>query len=242
MTKPAGIAFYDLDGTLLSSNVVMRYAFYARNHPSRTRAALKCAKLALSVPVFIGLDFYSRRLFNEIFYREYRGMKQDWLRERAEALFERVMRPAIYLGAKALADADRERGYRLVLVTGELDFALEPVVRYFGFDDLISNSLVYENGVATGEVNPPLIAGPAKVTAMLQLCRKYHAEPALSKAYSDSFSDVPMLEAVGIPAAVNPDLRLKRVALERRWPVLRLKRGNHVHSHPEDTRGAVTDA
>lgn len=229
MNEAARIAFYDFDGTLVSGNIVTRYAFYARNQPSRARAVLKYSKLLLSIPVLIGLDLYSRRLFNEIFFREYQGLKKDWLREQAEALFERVVRPTIYPGAKALVDADRERGFRPVLVTGELDFALGPVVRYFGFAGVISNALVYETGTATGRVAAPLIAGEEKVAAMMRLCRDYNVELAQSKAYSDSFSDVPMLEAVGNPAAVNPDRRLRRVAVARGWPVLELKKGNHVY-------------
>ncbi len=234
------MAFYDLDGTLVSSNIVTRYAFLAKNHPSRARAILKYTKLLLSVPMLMGLDVYSRRLFNEIFFHEYRGMKKDWLRELAEPLFEKVIRPTIYPGAKALVEADRDRGFRPVLVTGELDFALDPVVRYFGFQDVICNSLVYEDGAATGEVASPLIAEREKVAAMMRVCREYHVEMAQSKAYSDSSSDVPMLESVGKPAAVNPDWRLKRVAAERGWPVLDLKkRGNHGHTHAEHPSSRV---
>jgi len=65
-------AFYGLDGTLLSGNVVTRYAFVARNLPSRARAAFKSGKLLLRIPFLVGLDHYSRRRFNEVFYREYR--------------------------------------------------------------------------------------------------------------------------------------------------------------------------
>ena len=218
------LAFYDLDGTLCSSNVVVRYAFFARHHPSKARALLKCSKLLLSVPAMIGLDFYSRTLFNEFFYREYRGMKKEWLQELEGTLFERVIRPSIYAGAKAIVDADRAQGFRPVLVTGELDVALAAVVRYFGFDAVISNSLVYENGAATGKVVPPLIAEAEKVAAIERLGREWDADLSQSKAYSDSFSDAPMLESVGNPVAVNPDRRLKRVAVKRGWPILELKR------------------
>ncbi len=100
-------------------------------------------------------------------------------------------------------------------------------------------ALVFENGAATGEVVRPLIAGREKVTAMTRVCRHCGVDPAQSKAYSDSFSDVPMLEAVGNPAAVNPDLRLKRVALARGWPVLNLKRGNHVNLHRQDSSSRI---
>ncbi len=219
------IGFYDLDGTLVSGNIVLRYAFYARNLPSKARALLKCSRLLLSVPALIGLDFYSRRLFNEMFYRAYRGMNEGL----AESVFEKVIRPSICPGAKALVEADRKQGFRPVLITGELDFVLRPVMRYFGFDHLICNSLVYQNGVATGEVVSPLIAEREKVAALMRVCGHYNADAAQSKAYSDSFSDVPMLEAVGDPAAVNPDRRLRTLAVERGWPILDLNRGDDGH-------------
>ena len=230
MQLPERLAFYDLDGTLVSSNVVTQYAYFARNHPSRWKAVAKTATLLLSVPVLIGLDLYSRRLFNEVFYRAYRGMRRDWLCELAEDLFDSVIRPAIYPGSKALVENDRARGFRTVLVTGSLDFALVPVVRHFGFDDLISNSLVFKDGVATGEIAQPLIAEKEKVAAMLRLCGKYNVNTAQSKAYSDSMSDLPMLETVGLPSAVNPGRRLRRVAEQRGWPVLELKTIDHANN------------
>ena len=75
-------AFYDFDGTLVSSNVVTRYAYFAKNHPSRPRAWWRYGKLLVTVPLWIGLDMYSRRLFNKVFYREYRNLSQQWLFER----------------------------------------------------------------------------------------------------------------------------------------------------------------
>jgi HAD superfamily hydrolase (TIGR01490 family) len=230
MQAPGRLAYYDLDGTLVSSNVVTQYAYFVRNLPSRWTAAAKYAKLLLSIPVLIGLDLYSRRLFNEIFYREYRGMRREWLSEMAEGLFQTVIRPAVYPGSKALVESDRSRGFQTVLVTGSLDFALAPVVRYFGFDHLISNSLVFEDGVATGEVIRPMIAEKEKVDAMLRLSRQLDADTVHSKAYSDSMSDLPMLEAVGSPSAVNPGRRLRRVAKQRGWPVLNLKTRNHANN------------
>src|SRR5215471_8371183 len=133
------LAFYDFDGTLCAGNVVQRYAFFALNYPSRVQAMAKYARLLASVPVLVGLDFYSRRLFNEVFYRKYRGMEEQWLRSLEGPLFERVILPRLYSGAQALVERDRAEGFRAVLVTGELDFALSPVVRYFGFDLLLSN-------------------------------------------------------------------------------------------------------
>jgi HAD superfamily hydrolase (TIGR01490 family) len=221
------IAFYDLDGTLCSGNVVQRYAFYARHYPSRWRAILRWSKLVASLPLLVGLEFYSRRLFNEFFYREYRGMRETWLREMGEELFESVVRPTIFPGSKALVEADRGQGFRPVLVTGELDFAIQHVARYFNFDAVISNTLFYRGGEATGNVVAPLVAEREKAAAITNLCQLHSVELSDTKAYSDSISDVHMLEAVGRPVAVNPDRRLKRVALQRGWPILDLKNGHH---------------
>ena len=222
MSESIRAAFYDFDGTLVSSNVVTRYAFFAKNHPSRAQAFLRYGKLLATVPFWIALDLYSRRLFNEVFYRQYRGMSKEWLAAKAEELFEQEIRPKIYPGAQAALNSDRQQGFRLVLLSGGLDFALAPAVRHFGFDDLICNRLVYEDGVASGEVVSPLLAEQKKVAAVHRFCREYNVETARSKAYSDSFSDLPMLEAVGLPSAVNPDRRLRRAANDRSWPVLNL--------------------
>ncbi|MBM3775321.1 MAG: HAD-IB family hydrolase [Acidobacteria bacterium] len=225
--KGRPLAFFDFDGTLVSSNVVTQYAFFVRRLPGRARVWWKQGRMLVRAPAWLALEFWSRRRFNEAFFREYRGMREDWLRGLAEPLFEEVIRPAIYPGAAGLVAADRERGYRTVLVTGSLDVALEPVVRHFGFDEVISNTLLYDQGAATGRLAGPLIAGQEKVEAMAKLCREQGVGMEQARAYSDSFSDRGMLEAVGQPAAVNPDRRLRRLALERGWPVLALKEGRN---------------
>ena len=225
MQDPIQAAFYDFDGTLVSSNVVTRYAFFAKHHPSRLEALLRYTKLLLSVPLWLALDAYSRRLFNEVFYREYRAMRRDVLGEQSERMFASDIVPKVYAGAKPLIEADRVAGFRLVLVSGGLDFAIAPAAEYFGFDDLIANRLVFEDGVATGDLAPPVLAEQEKVAAIERYCREYNVDTARSKAYADSLSDLPMLEAVGVPAAVNPDRRLRKVAVERGWPVLDLKAG-----------------
>ena len=230
------LAFYDLDGTLVSGNIVQRYAFFVRSLPSRTRAMAKYLKLLLSAPFWLALDFWSRRLFNKVFYREYRGMRRDWLSGLDEELFRKAVVPTIYPGAKALVDADRRAGFTAVLVTGEVDVALGPVARFFGFDAVISNSLIWRNGVATGEVVAPLLAESEKAEAIRRLARQRGADLKQAKAYSDSFSDSPMLESVGSPAAVHPDRRLRSLAQERGWPILSLKENTAKRGVNGDTR------
>ena len=239
MSPNQRLAFYDFDGTLTSGNIVRRYAYFTLRQPSRSRAALKFSKLLLSIPSWLALEFRSRRRFNEVFFREYRGMREQALRAQSQRLFDEVILPSIYPDTPLLLEKDRRQGFRPVLVSGELDVALEQVTGYLGFHAVICNRLVYRDGVATGEVEIPLIAEEEKVRAMERLCEKFGTEMKQAKAYSDSFSDLPMLEAVGTPAAVNPDRRLKRVAHERGWTILDLKRGIDVKRSRDQSPGGI---
>jgi HAD superfamily hydrolase (TIGR01490 family) len=224
-----GLAFYDLDGTLVSSNVVTQYAWYARSQPERLRAVGKFSKLLFLIPGLFLLDLYSRSLFNAVFYREYRGYREGWLRGAADKLFEQVLRPAIYPGTASLIESDRKAGYRTILLTGSLDFAIAPLVRHLGVDELIANRLIFRDGVATGQMASPLLAGAVKAEVIRETCARYNVQTDCCKAYSDSVSDLPMLEAVGHPAAANPGRRLRRIALARGWPILDLKDPQNVH-------------
>ena len=216
-------AFYDLDGTLLSCNLVTMHAYYARNDRSLVKSAYQFTKVLLSVPLLFGLDLYSRSLFNVFSFRAYRGMHRDRLIGLADDLFEGTIRPSIFPQAEALVETTRSLGYRNVLVTGTLDFTIRPIALHFGFDEVICNRLEFRNHVATGRVLPPLLAENEKARSI----REYAAEMGIdlnqSCAFSDSSADVPMLSAVGHPVATNPSPILRRIALEKNWPILELR-------------------
>jgi HAD superfamily hydrolase (TIGR01490 family) len=221
--KPVKAAFFDLDGTLLSCNLVTTYAYYARNDRSLVKSAYQFAKVLLNVPVFFGLDLYSRTLFNVFFFRAYRGMHRDRLVGLADDLFEVTLRPSIYSGSRALLEETRARGYRNILVTGALDFTIRPIDLYFGFDEIICNHLEFRNHVATGKVLPPLVAENEKATIITEYAKREGIDLQRSCAFSDSTSDIPMLEVTGHPVATNPTRRLRRVADRQGWPVITLR-------------------
>ncbi|MEZ4272946.1 MAG: hypothetical protein R3C68_16390 [Myxococcota bacterium] len=82
----AAAAFYDLDGTLCSTNIVHAYGFFARNQPTLLRRIKRVSSLYASIPLFIAADAYSRKVFNELFYRRYKGESEDRLKLMAEDL------------------------------------------------------------------------------------------------------------------------------------------------------------
>src|SRR5512133_2792519 len=227
MAEARRAAFFDVDGTLVRTNIVHAFAFYAMNQGSILGTAWQTLRTVASIPMFVATDRLDRKLFNEVFYRYYSGQSEDRLETLAEELFADVLRPAIFVGTPRLIEEARRAGCRIVLVTGALDFTVRRLAEHLGADDLLANRMRFVQGVATGRVVPPIIEGAHKALVIRDYCVRQGIQLEKSFAYSDSFSDYPMLAVVGHPAAVNPDARLARVARAYEWPILRTTEVRH---------------
>ena len=219
----AAAAFYDLEGTLVSTNLVHTLGFYARNQQGLLRSVRKSAATLVSLPLFAAADQYSRIFFNDLFFKRYRGETEDRLRFFADELFEEVLKPGVFPGAFELIEKSRSLGLRQVVVTGALDMSVKPLMDYLGIEDYAANHLEFVNGVATGRLLPPVLASATKASWIRAFAEREKINLNDSYAYSDSMSDLPMLSLVGHPAAVNPDMRLRQTALHHDWPILNLK-------------------
>lgn len=218
-------AFFDVDGTLVRTNIVHSFAYYAMNQGTIFGTAWKTAKTVATVPFLWALDKANRKVFNELFYGFYAGQTQDRLLTLAEELFEDVLKPAIHPGTTRLLDETRRSGCKVVFVTGALDFTVRHLSAHLGADDLIANRMHFVDGVATGRVIPPIVEGAHKAVVIRDYCVKQRLALDRSHAFSDSFSDYPMLAVVGHPTAVNPDLRLRNVARAYEWPIVDTTQG-----------------
>ena len=219
----AAAAFYDLEGTLVSTNLVHTLGFYAKNQQGLFRTFRKSASTLLSIPIFAITDQYSRKVFNDLFFKRYKGESEDRLRFFAEELFEDVLKPAIFPGAFELIEKSRSLGLRQIVVTGALDLSVTPLMKHLGIDEYVANRLEFVNGVATGRLLPPVLAAATKASWIRTFAEREGLSLSDSYAYTDSMSDLPMLSVVGHPTAVNPDMRLKQTALHHDWPILNLK-------------------
>ena len=219
----AAAVFYDLEGTLVSTNLVHTLGFYARNQPGLFRSFKKSAATILSLPLFAVTDQYSRKVFNDLFFTRYKGESQDRLRFFADDLFEKVLKPAVFPGTFELIEKAKSLGMRQVVVTGALDLSIKPLMDYLGIEDYAANRLEFVNGIATGRLLPPVLAAATKASWIRIFAEREGISLSDSFAYSDSMSDLPMLSIVGHPAAVNPDMRLRQTALHHDWPILNLK-------------------
>ncbi|HTA20995.1 MAG TPA: HAD-IB family hydrolase [Polyangia bacterium] len=219
----AAAAFYDLDGTLVRTNLVHAFAFTARNQQGLLKSVVKTVTTMASVPMFAAADFWNRRLFNDLFFVRYKGESEDRLRAMSQELFDTVLKKSIFPGAYELIDKSRQLGLRQVIVTGALDLTVEPLARHLKIDDYVTNRLEFVDGYATGRLLPPIMAAATKASWMRIYAEKENLNLSDCYGYSDSLSDLPMLSVVGHPTAVNPDIRLRSTALQDDWPVLDLR-------------------
>jgi phosphoserine phosphatase len=131
--------------------------------------------------------------------------------------------PLVYAEALAIMEEHRGAGRRVVVISASPEEIVRPLCRYLGIDDIIATrAAVDEDGRYTGELE--LYAyGPGKADAMRAMAEEEGIDLDASYAYSDSITDLPMLEAVGHPIVVNPDSELTKTAAERGWQVRRFE-------------------
>jgi HAD superfamily hydrolase (TIGR01490 family) len=123
-----------------------------------------------------------------------------------------------------LIDKCKHAGQRVVLVTGSLDWTVSYLAQELGADHIIANRLEMKDGRATGALLRPVVAGPEKAGLIVADAASAGHDLAQCSAYSDSYSDVPMLSVVGHPACIRPDKKLKRLAMAYDWPILDIDR------------------
>lgn len=217
-------SYFDVDGTLVTTNLVHPTLFYMLRQPTPLHSLSKLGKALAKAPLLALAELQDRRIFNEMLFTSYEGMSEDRLLTLAEEAFERVMKPALFPGAKELVRTCLDRGHDVVLVSGALDFIIKYLAEYLGATDIIANRLELKDRFATGKLLRPVVAGPEKAKLVRDHARAHDHDLDECFAYSDSYSDVPMLSIVGNPAAVNPDRKLRLLAETYDWPIIRLDR------------------
>ena len=216
-------SYFDVDGTLVTTNLLHPTFFYLRNQQTPLRSLEAIGRAIWKGPRLAVAELLDRRLFNELLFSVYEGISEDRLLLLADEAFDTVLKRSLFPEARSLVTRCREMG-DVVLVSGALDFLMKRLADYLGATDVIANKLEIKDCRATGRLLRPIVAGPEKARLVREHARAKGYDLDECFAYSDSYSDVPMLSVVGHPAAVNPDAKLARLARTYGWPVVTLKR------------------
>jgi HAD superfamily hydrolase (TIGR01490 family) len=211
------LAAFDLENTLIASNVVASYAWLAtRRLPPGDRARFVVQTLK-DAPGWLAQDRKDRSDFLRLFYRRYDHAPVDQLDEDAAELFSRLLLAKSFPTAIRRVREHRRLGHRTVLITGALDFIVGPLAPLF--DDVIAARLDTDGGRYRGELADVPPTGETRASVLIDYADAHGCDLRESVAYADSTSDLPMLEVVGFPVAVNPEARLAALARKRGWLV-----------------------
>jgi alcohol-forming fatty acyl-CoA reductase len=211
-------AAFDLENTLIASNVVASYSWLATRRLPRDDRLRHALRTLAEAPSLLALDRRDRSDFLRHFYRRYDKAPVAQLDEDAAEMFSHLLLAKSFpAGIRRVRD-HRALGHRTVLITGALDFAIGPLRPLF--DDVVCARLdTRPDGTYRGELTDVPPTGEARASVLADYAVANGFDLAEGVAYADSTSDLPMLEAVGFPVAVNPETRLAALARKRGWLV-----------------------
>ena len=211
------LAAFDLENTIIASNVVFSYAWLATRRLGPRDRARFTAKTIAEAPALLALDRRDRTDFLRHFYRRYDGASvAEMDRLGPELLADHILTKA-YPAALRRVREHRRLGHRTLLITGALDIVVKPLRPLF--DDVICAEMSQSGGRYTGELLNVPPTGEVRAQALRDYADDNGFDLAESVAYADSSSDLPLLDAVGFPVAVNPETRLASLAIKRSWLV-----------------------
>jgi len=222
----AAAAFFDLDRTLLrrSSALALAGSFRRRGLISRTQM-LKAAGWQLLF-VARGASHEAVRAAAEDGLRVLAGYPVAEMQELVSQALEPVLRPLVYAEPLHLVEQHRERGEEVWIVSATLQEIVQAIADDLGFDGALGTVCEVADGRYTGKALRSLHA-ENKAAGVRELARERGLDLPACTAYSDSHTDVPFLETVGHPVAVNPDRGLREIAAARGWPVLEFRERAH---------------
>ena len=210
-------AFFDLDGTLLSVNSGKLWI-----KQEWRKGRLTTRQLGLAAFYMVGyrlgaidMDQAMRKALQTVV-----GLSEEMVRRRTEEWYEREVRHRAARGGWAVIERHRREGHLLVLHTSSSPYEAAIAKEQFGLEHALSTRYEVRDGKFTGEVLAPICFGAGKVTVAENFAAEHDVDLDASYFYTDSITDLPMLERVGNPRIVAPDLRLKREASRRGWQVL----------------------
>jgi HAD superfamily hydrolase (TIGR01490 family) len=218
---PAGdgvVAVFDMDGTLLPSNVVESYLWLRLPELSNVRRAREVGEVARSLPRWLLTERRDRGAFLRSVYRRYEGAAYDELLRIVDEDVTQTVLGRLSAAAVRTVRAHRAAGHRTILITGAVAPLVRPVAPLF--DEVVAADLeVDADGRCTGFLTQPPLVGEGRASWLKHRAATEGWDLAASYGYADSASDLPMLRSVGHPVAVDPDIALSRVARRSRWPV-----------------------
>ncbi len=217
--EPRGAAFFDLDKTIIAKSSTLAFGRPLYKAGLLNRRALLKAGIAQIIYVMVGADHDQMEKVREQMLALTKGWDRQQVTELVRETVDEIVAPLVYAEALDLIDEHHRAGRKVVIISSSPEEVVRPLAVYLGVDDVIATrSRSGPDGRYTGELEF-YAYGPGKAEAIREMARREGLRLEDSYAYSDSVTDLPMLETVGHPVVVNPDSELEDIASERDWQV-----------------------
>ena len=219
MARTAVAAFFDLDKTIIASSSALAFSKpLLRQGLISRRAALKSAYAQLVFSLSGADEDRTKRMRAEI-----SALCAGWDVAQVRAIVNETLHdivdPLVYAEAAELIASHKERGHEVIVLSAAGEEVVKPIAAMVGATRSVATRMEIVDGRYSGRVEF-YCYGQQKAAAAKQLAAEHGYDLAQCYAYTDSSTDAPMLEVVGHPFAVNPDRALRKIAIERDWPVL----------------------
>jgi HAD superfamily hydrolase (TIGR01490 family) len=209
-------ALFDMDRTLVRVDTATLYVRYQRDKGEATvRDVARVAWWMLQYT----LGVIDAPRVAERAMESFKGKRETWLAETCETWFAEYVVPHVADAGRAAVERHRSSGDFIAIVTGATPYAARPLARELGIEHVVATELEVEGGCFTGKVRHPMGYGEGKLVLAEKLAAEHGFSLADATFYSDSITDLPLLERVGTPRVVNPDARLRRHAGRRGWRI-----------------------
>jgi HAD superfamily hydrolase (TIGR01490 family) len=231
------ICFFDMDKTLIAGNSgvsFMRYSLY--------RGKTTHWQVLKSIVHYLRYryDFLDMEKAYRHSLRPLAGIREEELMQFCQEWFDEVVRNLIYPEAQDFVLRHRNQGEGVVIISNATTYAVAPLARYLGVPHVLATQLEVRQGLFTGNYIEPLCFRHGKVFWAERLAAALGEEVGRSTFYTDSITDLPLLERVENPRVVNPDPRLRSLARKRGWPVMDFaprqggwRKGPQKRRHPQ---------
>lgn len=217
--RPRTAAFFDLDKTIIAGSSALAFSRPFRREGLINRRVLLRSAYAQLLLVVSGADEATM----DVLRRRLTAMCEGWQVAQVRAIvaetLHEVVEPMVYAEATRLIERHRADGEEIVVLSASGQEVVEPIAALVGADRFLATRMATRGGRYAGEIEF-YCYGEHKAHAARRIAEEQGYDLARCRAYSDSITDLPLLEVVGYPTAVNPDKALRRIADERGWPVL----------------------
>ena len=214
-----GIDFFDVDHTLTMRSSGRHFIIMG------IRRRIFPIRYLVSIPFYYLYYRYGNIKVSlmEGGFPQLQGIKKETLENLSKESFSKRLQYDIYPEAKILINTLKKQGREIVFATSSLSIIVKPLAEYLEVQNIIANKLEYKDGICTGAFQEAPIFGKSKKEKVLEFIKARGLSPKDCSFYSDSIHDLPLLEAVGKPVAVNPDFRLRRIAKTNGWEIINFK-------------------